>query len=72
MVQPVWKLISLLLGLIVFLGVGMALWMSGEDLIWVVGKSIGSFFVCWIVLGQLGNMLMAVMGSSARSEKSES
>ena len=72
MVQPVWKLISLLLGLVVFLGVGMALWVSGEDLIWIVGKSIGSFFVCWIVLGQLGNMLMAVMGSSTSRKNNES
>ncbi|MCE5314745.1 MAG: hypothetical protein ABFD49_03205 [Armatimonadota bacterium] len=71
MVQPVWKLISLVLGLVMFLSVGAALWLAGEDLIWIVAKSIGSFFVCWIVLGYLGNMLIAVMKNSIQDEESE-
>lgn len=72
MIQSVWKLISLLIGLVVFLGVGMVLWMAGEDLLWIVLKSIGAFFVCWIVLGQLGGMLVAVLKNSTQSEKNES
>ncbi|MCE5324274.1 hypothetical protein LLG46_13305 [bacterium] len=72
MIQSVWKLISLLIGLVVFLSVGMVLWMAGEDLLWIVMKSIGAFFVCWIILGQLGGMLVAVLKNSAQEEKSES
>ncbi|MEN6358123.1 MAG: hypothetical protein ABFD83_13690 [Armatimonadota bacterium] len=69
MIQSVWKLISLLIGLVVFLSVGMVLWLAGEDLIWIVIKSIGAFFVCWIVLGQLGGMLVAVLKSSTQQEE---
>jgi ABC-type bacteriocin/lantibiotic exporter with double-glycine peptidase domain len=72
MVQPVWKLISLLIGLVVFLSVGVTLWLMNEDLIWIVLKSIGSFFICWIILGQLGGMLVAVLQNTGNNEKSES
>lgn len=72
MVQPVWKLISLLIGLVVFLSVGVTLWLINEDLIWIVLKSIGSFFICWIVLGQLGGMLVAVLQNTGNNEKGES
>jgi hypothetical protein len=69
MIQSVWKLISLLIGLVVFLSVGMVLWLAGEDLIWIVLKSVGAFFVCWIVLGQLGGMLVAVLKNSTQPSK---
>ncbi|MCE5198777.1 MAG: hypothetical protein ABFD54_10465 [Armatimonadota bacterium] len=62
MIQPVWKLISLLVGLGVFLAVGVSVWLAEEDLVWVIGKAIGSFFICWIVLGQMGGMLLSVLG----------
>jgi hypothetical protein len=61
MVAPVWKLISLILALAVFLVIGVLTLLSGEELLWVVLKSIGSFFISWIVLGFLGNMLFAVV-----------
>lgn len=72
MIQSVWKLISLLIGLVVFLSVGMVLWLTGEDLIWIVVKSIGSFFISWIVLCQLGGMLVAVLKNSVQHEEAES
>jgi ABC-type bacteriocin/lantibiotic exporter with double-glycine peptidase domain len=71
MIQSVWKLISLLIGLVVFLGVGLVLWLAGEDLIWIVAKSISAFFVCWIVLCQLGGMLAAVLKNSTQQNEEE-
>jgi hypothetical protein len=60
-IKPVWKMISLFLALAVFLGVGVVELLGGEELLWVVGKAVASFFACWIVLGTLGNMLLAVL-----------
>ena len=62
MIGPVWKLISLFLALGTFLVVGIYNISSGEDLMWAVLKSGGAFLILWIVLGQLGNMLLAVLG----------
>ena len=61
MVKPVWKLLSIFLALAVFIGTGAVLLCNGEELIWVVGKAVGSFAVCWIILVQLGNVLTFVV-----------
>ena len=61
MVKPVWKMMSLFLALGAFLGVGINELLGGEDLVWAVGKAVGAFFACWIVLGTLGNALTAVL-----------
>ncbi len=65
MIKPMWKLISVILALGVFLVVGITNVTSGEELIWTVGKSIAAFFVSWIVLNHLGGMLLAVLDPSA-------
>jgi hypothetical protein len=61
MINPMWKVISLVLALGVFLAVGVATLVAGEELVWAVGKSIGAFFVSWIILNHLGAMLLAVL-----------
>jgi hypothetical protein len=61
MIKPMWKLISLILALGVFLVVGIANLTSSEELIWTVGKSIAAFFVSWIILNHLGAMLLAIL-----------
>jgi hypothetical protein len=60
-VEPVWKMISLFLALGAFVGVAINEIVGGEDLVWAVGKAVGAFFACWIVLGTLGNVLTAVL-----------
>lgn len=61
MIKPMWKLISLILSLGVFLAVGIANLVGGEELIWTVGKSIAAFFVSWTILNHLGAMLLAIL-----------
>ena len=61
MVKPVWKLLSIFLALSVFIATGAVLLFNGEELIWAVGKAVGSFVVCWIILVQLGNVLTFVV-----------
>ncbi|MCX8052928.1 MAG: hypothetical protein N3B12_03900 [Armatimonadetes bacterium] len=61
MVKPVWKMMSLFLALGAFLGVGINEIVAGEELVWAVGKAVAAFFGSWIVLGMLGNALMAVL-----------
>lgn len=56
-VQPAWKIISLLLGLGVFLGVGAVSLSSGDELLWSVVQAMGAFIACWIVLSYLGSLL---------------
>jgi hypothetical protein len=56
---------SLFLALAAFLAVGVNGLMSGEDLIWAIGKAIGAFFACWIALGVIGNLLNTVLGIQA-------
>jgi len=55
-------LISLFLALGTFLAVGIYNISSGEDLMWTMLKAGGAFVISWIVLGQLGKMLLAVLG----------
>ncbi len=31
--------------------------MSGEELIWVVGKALVAFIVCWVVIGWFAGVL---------------
>jgi hypothetical protein len=59
-VQPAWKIISLLLGLGVFLGIGIMSMTAGDELIWSVGKAVGGFTASWIVLSYLGAFLGAI------------
>ena len=61
MIRSMWKLVSLILAIIAFLVVGVTELLGGEELVWAVGKAVASFFVCWFVLGYLGNMLTAVL-----------
>ena len=72
MIGPVWKMISLFLALGTFLVVGIYNISSGEDLMWAVLKAGGAFLISWIVLGQLGNMLLAVLGRQEESLIAES
>lgn len=72
MVAPVWKLISLILALAIFLAVGVLMVLSGEEILWVVLKAVGAFFVSWIVLGYMGNMLFAVVTKQKEAEEVES
>lgn len=61
MVKPMWRLVSVFLALAAFLGVGVVTLIAGEELVWVAAKSVVSFFICWIVLGQLGHVLCVVV-----------
>ena len=61
MLKPVWKMISLFLALGAFLGVALNELIGGEEMVWAVGKAVAAFFVSWIVLGTLGNLLSAVL-----------
>ena len=57
------KIVNLFLALAAFLTVGFMSLFGGEDLIWVVGKAVGCFVACWIVLGFLAAFLsLAVEG----------
>lgn len=62
MIGPVWKMASLFLALGVFLAVGVMGLMSGEELIWSIGKAVGGFFACWIALNVIGTLLNTVLG----------
>ncbi len=68
MVEPVWKIISIFLALGAFLVTGGISLHSGQELIWVALKSVGAFFVCWIILCQLGAMLFMVIDKSNRQD----
>lgn len=72
MLSAIWKVISLILGLGAFLTVGTMALMNGEELIWAVGKAVIGFFVCWIVFGYLGGMLLAISGRSNSENNSNS
>lgn len=62
--RAVMKMMSLFLALGVFLVVGIQALMSGEELIWAVGKALVSFIVCWVVIGFLAGLLsMSVEGA---------
>ena len=67
MIGPVWKLISLFLALGTFLAAGIYNISSGEDLMWTMLKASGAFLLSWIVLGQLGKMLLTVLGRQEES-----
>ena len=57
------KVVNLFLALAAFLTVSVLALSNGEDLLWVVGKAVGCFAACWIVLGYLVTILcLAVEG----------
>jgi hypothetical protein len=71
MLPAVWKIISFFLSLGAFLVVGVEELMAGEDPLWIVAKSAGSFVVCWIVMGVLGNVLVGVVGRQGAGSEAE-
>ncbi|MCX6345505.1 MAG: hypothetical protein NT018_10615 [Armatimonadetes bacterium] len=56
-IQPAWKIISLLLGLGLFLGVGILALSFGDEPVWSIGKAMGAFIACWVLLNYLGALL---------------
>lgn len=57
------KVINLFLALAAFIAVGIIALFNGEELIWIVGKAVGCFAACWIVLGYLATFVcLAVEG----------
>lgn len=71
MVKPVWRLISLLLGLGAFFAVTLTNWLGGEEALWCVGKGIAVFIACWITLGWLGGILAVVVDRNESTLESE-
>jgi len=65
---PLWSIISLVLGLIGFLVVGGFSLATGEDLMWVAIKSVGSFVTCWMVMGYLGRILEGILAKQSDEE----
>lgn len=49
------------MSLVAFLVVGALCLRAGEELLWVVGKAIISFAVCWIVSSNLGKLLSSLV-----------
>jgi hypothetical protein len=62
---PLWRIISLVMGLIAFLGVGGVSLTNGENLMWSAIKSVGSFVACWIVMGYLGHILEGILAKQS-------
>lgn|GEM_PF-1409166 len=62
MISVTWKIISFVLALVLFCVVGARGIFTGDELIWSVLRAIGAFVVCWFTLGQLGNLLVFVVG----------
>lgn len=50
-----------MLGLAAFLVVAVISFVNGEELIWVVGKALACFFICWFVMGYLGNVMLGLV-----------
>ncbi len=50
-----------MLGLAAFLVVAVISFSNGEELIWVVGKALACFFICWFVMGYLGNVMIGLV-----------
>lgn len=71
MLPAVWKTISFFLSLGAFLVVGVGELTAGEDPLWIVAKSAGSFVACWIVMGILGNVLLGVVGRQEAAPQAE-
>lgn len=61
MLRPVWTIIGLFMSLVAFLVAGGLALHMGEELIWVVGKAIISFIICWIVSSNLGKLLSVLV-----------
>ncbi len=73
MLRPVLKMMSLFLSLGVFLFVGVHSLMTGEELIWAVGKAVVSFIICWIVVSWFAGLLsLSVEGPEKRTKPSKS
>lgn len=70
-VQPAWTVITLILGVIVFLGVGIVTMVWGDELIWATAKSMGAFVVVWIGMNYLGAFLGAITEKPIGSPGSE-
>lgn len=61
MIRPLWKVIGLILSVGLFLVVAVVNLTEGEELVWVVTKAIIAFFVSWIVLNNLGSVLLSIL-----------
>lgn len=61
MITPLWKIISLLMSLGTFGAVATLSVMGGDELPWVIVRSVISFAICWIILSNLGNILTFVL-----------
>lgn len=59
-VQPAWTVISLILGVLVFLGVGIVMMVWGDELIWATVKAMGAYLVVWVGMNYLGALLGAI------------
>lgn len=59
-IGPMWKLISLLLAVTIFLVVGGTLLTGGEEPMWAATKAMGAFLAAWFLLSQLGGILCTV------------
>lgn len=57
MIKAALKMISLFLALAAFFVVGAHSLCCGEELIWVVGKAVVTFLVCWMLIGWLAGLI---------------
>ncbi len=70
-IQPMWKLISLLLAATIFLTVGGTLLSAGEEPMWAAAKAMGAFLAAWYLLSQLGGILCAVTDTQDNATQSD-
>lgn len=71
MVKPLWKLLSLMMSLASFAVVAAYSVVAGDELPWIVLRSVITFIVCWIILGNLGNILNYVLPDHDEDFESE-
>ena len=67
--NAVLKVVNVFLALTAFLVAGITSLAAGEELYWAVGKAVVSFFVCWIVMGWLVAIFLAVDDGKRQSGK---
>lgn len=58
------------MSLVAFLVVAGMSFHMGEEPIWIVGKAIISFFICWIVSNNLGKLLSVLVSKQDADSKS--
>jgi hypothetical protein len=63
MIEPLWKILSLLMSLLAFTVVGYVNLTNGSDLLWVAIRCVVTFVVCWFILSNLGGVLSALLPS---------